>query len=129
MLAGSGIRAYTWLKNCFWTWSSPTGTMLHTKIFFSKHFFMLISFSDLEDPVVSDDLLLFSTDSFPTSNFSTSSSLFLLHRMQRYSQYIKGHVGCIVGPWHGSLKDKGRFWTQRGSTFVSPEPLDPIFVA
>ena len=22
-----------------------------------------------------------------------------LHRMQKYSQYIRGHVGCIVGQW------------------------------
>ena len=26
---------------------------------------------------------------------------FLLHRMHKYSQYVKGHVGCIVGPWQG----------------------------
>ena len=32
---------------------------------------------------------------------------FLLHRMQNYSQYIKGHVWCIVGPWQGPLKDQG----------------------
>ena len=32
---------------------------------------------------------------------------FSLHRMQKYSQYIKGHVWCIVGPWQGPLKDQG----------------------
>ena len=31
---------------------------------------------------------------------------FLLHRMRKYSQYIKSHVGCIVGPWQGPLKDQ-----------------------
>ena len=37
---------------------------------------------------------------------------FLLHRMQKYSQYIVGHVGCIVGPWQGPLKDQGGSQTQ-----------------
>ena len=32
---------------------------------------------------------------------------FLLHRMQKYSHYIKVHVRCIVGPWQGPLKDQG----------------------
>ena len=39
---------------------------------------------------------------------------YLLHRMQKYSQYIKGHVGCIVWPWQGPLKDQGRSCTQWG---------------
>ena len=51
------------------------------------------------------------------------------HRMQKYSQYIKGHVWCIVGPWPGPLKDQGGSLTQWGWSFVSPESLDPIFVA
>ena len=30
----------------------------------------------------------------------------LLHRMQNYSHYTKGHVGCIVVPWQGPVKDQ-----------------------
>ena len=44
-----------------------------------------------------------------------------LHRMQKYSQYKKGHVGCILGPWQGPVKDQGGSWTQWGSTFASPK--------
>ena len=54
---------------------------------------------------------------------------YLWHRMQKYSQYIKDHVWCIVGPWQGPLRDQGGSWTLWGSTLVSPESLDPIFVA
>ena len=41
----------------------------------------------------------------------------------------KGQIRCIIGPWQGPLKDQGGSWTQWGSTFVSPDSLDPIFVA
>ena len=50
----------------------------------------------------------------------------LLRRMKKYSQYVKGHVGCIVGPRRSPLKDQGRSWAQWGSTFVSLESFDPI---
>ena len=37
---------------------------------------------------------------------------FLLLKMQKYCQYTKGHVRCIVGPSQGPLKDQGRSFTQ-----------------
>ena len=53
---------------------------------------------------------------------------FLLHRMQKYSQYIKGHVICIVGPWQGQLRTKAGPGTKEGRPLCPQSPLIPFLL-
>ena len=53
---------------------------------------------------------------YNTPNIALYILAIFLHSMQQKwdegTQYIKGHVGCIVVPWQGPLKDKCGSWTQ-----------------
>ena len=61
------------------------------------------SFVTEKDTFIDDD------EKFNPHQADVSESLipFLFHRIQNDSQYIKGPIRCIVGPWQVPLKYQG----------------------